>query len=216
MTQAVQQPPTAAATPGTSAATIATTATTAAATATALPNASAETAASTIGATSTAATASATLNGGARLIVPFMDAVRDVFQKMAHLTITVEKPYLKTAASATYEVCGIIGFTGQITGTVVVSFSDAAADKLVNAFAGAELKREDPDFADAIGELANMIAGSAKQYLGGQANISVPSVVIGKGYIVSTMRSVPCVVVPCVSQFGRFALEVTIKRNPAA
>ena len=148
-------------------------------------------------------------------ILPFMNATRDVFQKMAGVTTSIGKPYLKTDANAGYEVCGIIGFSGQITGSVVVSFSDTAAEKLVEAFAGVKLALTDPDFADAIGELANMIAGSAKKHLGAVANISTPSVVIGKGYIVATNRHIPCLVIPCGSPCGDFAVEVSVKRNPA-
>jgi CheY-specific phosphatase CheX len=69
-----------------------------------------------------------------KLIMPFMGAVRDVFEKSADVKTTIGKPYLKTDAGATYQVCGIIGFSGEITGAVVVSFSDAAAEKLVEAF----------------------------------------------------------------------------------
>jgi chemotaxis protein CheX len=150
-----------------------------------------------------------------KFILPFMNATRDVFQKMAGVATTIGKPYLKTDASATYQVCGIIGFSGQITGSVVVSFSDAAAEKLVEAFAGVHLAVTDPDFADAVGELANMIAGSAKKNLGALANISTPSVVIGKGYTVTTTRNVPCLVIPCGSPFGEFAVEVSVKKTAA-
>lgn len=149
------------------------------------------------------------------LIMPFINAVKQVFQKMVRVEAVVQAPYLKSQTGSTYEVCGIIGLSGQVTGSVVVSFSDAAAEKLVEAFAGVALHRTSPDFADAIGELANMIAGSAKQHLGGRASISVPSVVIGAGYTVATPSGVPCVVIPCTSPFGKFAVEVCIKRNAA-
>ena len=149
-----------------------------------------------------------------KLIMPFMNAVRDVLQTMAHVQTTVQKPYLKTDASASYQVCGIIGFSGQVTGSVVLSFSDSAAEKIVEAFAGAKFARTEPDFADAVGELANMIAGSAKQHLGGLASISVPSVVIGEKYVVASMHNIPCVVIPCTTAFGSFAVEVCIRKNP--
>jgi len=150
-----------------------------------------------------------------KFILPFMNATRNVFHKMAGVATTIGKPYLKTdAANTACEVCGIIGFTGQITGSVMISFSESAAQKLVEAFAGVKLAITDPDFADAVGELANMVAGSAKKDLGALASISVPSVVIGKGYIVAMNRNVPCLVIPCSSPLGDFAVEVSIKRNP--
>jgi len=67
------------------------------------------------------------------------------------------------------------------------------------------------DFADAIGELANMIAGSAKKDLGHTASISVPNVVIGGGHIIARLSEVPCLVIPCRTPVGNFAVEVNIK-----
>jgi chemotaxis protein CheX len=148
-----------------------------------------------------------------KLILPFMNSVREVFKKMAGVETTVERPHLKTQKGSQYEVCGIIGFSGQISGSVMVAFSDSAAIKLVEAFAGVRLERDHPDFSDAIGELANMIAGSAKQHLAEVASISVPSVVIGKGYSISNLSNVPCLVIPCKSPFGDFAIEFCIKQN---
>jgi chemotaxis protein CheX len=67
------------------------------------------------------------------------------------------------------------------------------------------------DFADAIGELANMVAGSAKSDLGVIANISLPSVIIGHGHTIARLSGVPCVVIPCRTAVGEFAVEVNIK-----
>lgn len=153
---------------------------------------------------------------GPDLVIPFMNAVTQVFQKMVGVPATVQKPYLKTQTTSTYNVCGIIGLSGQVAGSVVVSFGEDTAVMLVEKFAGSKFKVTDPDFADAIGELANMIAGGAKQHLGGVASISTPSVVIGKGYVIAGMSDIPCVVVPCTSPCGDFAVEICIKRNKAA
>ena len=154
-------------------------------------------------------------SANSKLIMPFIAAVRDVFQKMANVKVAIGKPFLKTEAGAIYEVCGIIGFSGEVTGSVVLSFSDTAAEKLVESFAGVAMNRTDPDFADAVGELANMVAGSAKKNLGVLASISVPSVVIGKGYVIALSHAYPCLVIPCSCQLGDFAVEVSIKKNPA-
>ena len=149
------------------------------------------------------------------LIAPFAAAVREVFQTMVGVETTVGRPYRKVGTAPTHGVCGIIGFHGQIAGSVVVSFSDTAAEKLASAFVGTELKRSEPDFADAIGELANMIAGCAKGKVGTVASISTPSVVIG-GYTVAQPSSVPCVVIPCTCVHGEFTIEVSIKAQQQA
>jgi chemotaxis protein CheX len=147
-----------------------------------------------------------------KLIVPFVNSVRAVFSTMVGVTTTVGRPMLKVDPSPTHDVSSIIGFSGHVTGSVVVSFQQEAAIKLASAFAGAEILPDSPDFADAIGELANMIAGNAKKDLGGSANISVPNVIIGRGHTVARLSGVPCIVIPCQTPVGDFTVEVNVKQ----
>jgi len=146
-----------------------------------------------------------------KLIAPFVNSVRSVFSTMVKVESKVGIPHLKDVPAPSYDVSGIIGFSGDIVGNVVVSFQKAAAEKLVSAFAGASIPAESPDFADALGELANMIAGGAKKDLGVNASITCPSVIIGQGHHIARLRDVPCIVFPCQTEFGNFAVEVNIK-----
>jgi chemotaxis protein CheX len=147
-----------------------------------------------------------------RLIVPFVNSVRNVFATMVGVATTVERPQLKQQPAPTYDVSSIIGFSGDVIGSVVVSFQREAAEKLVAAFAGGPVQFGTSDFADAVGELANMIAGGAKRHLGDLASITVPSVVIGTGHVVARLTDVPCIVIPCKTDAGSFAVEVSIKQ----
>jgi chemotaxis protein CheX len=75
-----------------------------------------------------------------------------------------------------------------------------------------ELEPGTADFTDAVGELANMIAGGAKKHLGNAASITVPSVIIGKGHQIARLSDVPCLVIPCTTAAGDFAVEINIKK----
>jgi len=147
-----------------------------------------------------------------KLIVPFVNSVRSVFATMVKVETEIQRPHYKTQPAPSYDVSSIIGFSGQIVGSVVISLERGAAEALVAAFAGTPLKLTDGDFPDAIGELANMIAGGAKTHLGSLASISVPSVVIGSGHVVARLTDVPCIVIPCKTPVGNFAVEVNIKK----
>lgn len=146
-----------------------------------------------------------------KLIVPFVNSVRNVFATMVKVETTIDRPTLKQHPAASYDISGIIGFSGQIVGSVVVSFSRQAGEALVEAFAGSRYEMGSADFADAIGELANMIAGAAKKDLGAKASITVPNVVIGGGHTIARLSDVPCLVIPCRTPVGNFAVEVNIK-----
>lgn len=146
-----------------------------------------------------------------KLIVPFINAVRNVLTTMVGITSNVQRPSVKAVPVPTYDVSAIIGFSGEIVGSVVVSFPKDVAVKIASALAQTELDASSPDFADAIGELANMIAGGAKKDLGANAGITCPSVIIGGGHTIARLRDVPCLVIPCETPIGDFAIEVSIK-----
>jgi chemotaxis protein CheX len=150
-----------------------------------------------------------------KLIVPFVNSVRSVFATMVKVGTEVERPRLKMQPAPSYDVSSIIGFSGQIVGSVVVSFQREAAEALASAFACTPLTLTDADFPDAIGELANMIAGGAKTQLGSLANITVPNVVIGSGHVIARLSGVPCIEIPCKTPVGNFAVEVNIKQLAA-
>lgn len=158
------------------------------------------------------ATATAKAEIDPKLVVPIVNSVRNVLSTMAGVQTTVGRPHFATGnESAEYDYSGIIGFSGKLVGSVVVSFPREVAIKLVAAFAGGSLAPDSSDFADAIGELANMIAGAAKSNMGANANITVPNVITGKGHRVSRPSDVPCLVIPCSTPIGNFAVEVAIK-----
>ena len=146
-----------------------------------------------------------------RLIMPFVTSVRSVFATMVKVPTTVGRPALKTTPGATYDVSSMVGFHGTVTGCMVVRLQTRAAEQLASAFTGTPLTTVDPDFADALGELANMIAGSAKKDFGHGATISIPSVIIGTGHVIACPREVPCIVIPCQTPLGDFAVEVSIE-----
>lgn len=147
-----------------------------------------------------------------RLINPFVLAVKRVFETMVHVKVTVGKPYLKSDHSPAADVSGIIGFSGDAAGCVVISFSQSVACKAASNFAGIEIDQDHPDFADAIGELANMVAGNAKkEFTDLNIKISLPSVVIGEKFVVSNSRTAPRIVIPCQCELGDINVEVAME-----
>ena len=143
-----------------------------------------------------------------RFINPFVQSVKRVFETMVHVRMAIGKPYLKKD-SLQADVSGIIGFSGDAAGCVVVSFSSDVASKVASSFAGIEINADHPDFADAIGELANMVAGNAKkEFTDLNIRISLPSVVIGEQFVVTNSRVAPRIVIPCDCELGKVYVEV--------
>ncbi len=147
-----------------------------------------------------------------RYINPFIRAIKNVFSTMLKVEVDVQKPHVKTDGTACADVSGVIGFTGDATGCVVLSFPSVVACKAASTFAGMNITLESPDLVDAIGELANMVAGNAKKdFEGADISISLPSVVIGSDHTIGQSRQVPRLVIPCASPLGQFYVEVAMK-----
>jgi len=147
-----------------------------------------------------------------KLVKCFVRSTQNVLSTMAGFESNIGKPTLKKHPQPTYDISGIVGFSGEVAGSVVVSFLKDTAIELVAAFSGEKLQPDHEDFADAIGELCNMIAGNAKKNFGLKAQISIPSVIIGPGHTVARLRGVPCIIIPCTCAAGEFAVEVNIKQ----
>ena len=151
-----------------------------------------------------------------KYINPFIQAIKKVFETMVHTQVKVGKPALKNDGTASADVSGIIGFSGDAAGCVVLSFPKEVAVKAVTKFAGMPIEANHPDFADAVGELANMVAGSAKaEFEGMKISISLPSVVMGQDHTVSSSRVYPRIVIPCQCDLGEIFVEVGMELNPA-
>lgn len=145
-------------------------------------------------------------------IKAFVTSIRNVFQTMMQLEVRVGAPTLKDTAQAPNDVSGIMGMSGDIVGTVVISFPEATASRVASILAGTDMPASHPDFPDAIGEIVNMVTGGAKALFGGRkASISCPSVVRGAGHVVASPKDTPCISIPCSTDCGDFVIEVAIR-----
>lgn len=146
------------------------------------------------------------------LITPFIKSVQNVFATMLQLPVEVEQPEIKNGTTASYDVSAIIGMSGDCVGSVVLSFEQESALRIVALFTGCEVTADSSDFTDAVGELVNMISGGAKaMFVGRKASISTPSVVLGAKHVITSQKDMPVIVLPCVTDCGRFAIEIAIQ-----
>ena len=148
-----------------------------------------------------------------KYINPFINAVKKLFNTMIDVPFKLGKPCLKQGNVPEYEISGIIGLSGTVSGCVVINLSKEIALQLVSALISEEITELDDDCTDAIGEIANIIAGNAKTDFPSQGtSISVPSVVIGK-HKVSYPSGLPIIAIPCITDKGELVIEVALKEN---
>jgi chemotaxis protein CheX len=143
---------------------------------------------------------------------PFITATVNMFKTMINLDVKPGMPRVKTEPFPTYDISGIIGLSGEAQGTIALSFPKVMALRLVSQMLGTEIKVVGDELCDGVGELANIVAGNAKQGLANfKLSISLPNVVIGKNHMLRSPSGLPSIVVPFASTLGSFAMEVSLK-----
>jgi chemotaxis protein CheX len=143
---------------------------------------------------------------------PFIKATLETFTMMVGVKATIGKPRLKGDTAVTHDVSGIIGLTGDAKGAVALSFPENTAIDTVARFIGEPLTEMSPDVHDAIGELANIIAGAAKRDLTDfKISISLPTVVSGAGHQIYEAKDVLSMLIPFQYDNFTFDLAVALK-----
>ncbi|MDF1552892.1 MAG: chemotaxis protein CheX [Deferrisomatales bacterium] len=146
-------------------------------------------------------------------INPFIGATLQALEMMAAVRPERGAPFVKTGRAARGDVSGIIGLAGEATGSVAVTFPGTLARRIYANLVGEEAGGITEEVCDAIGELANMIAGGAKAELSQQGcnfQIAIPTIVVGKGHTIDHKGPGPCLVVPFTLDGEEFWLEVSL------
>ena len=140
-------------------------------------------------------------------------ATEEVFETMVFKPVA-RCPFLDgDAVRPASNVVATVAFAGHRRGLVAFHSSLDAAREIAGEMLGMPVETLNGEMPDAIGEIANMIAGSAKRNFGAAASISIPSIVMGSGHTLARLHDQPCIVIPCNSEFGRFVIEVSVKAN---
>lgn len=147
-------------------------------------------------------------------INPIIGATKHVIDTMIHVPLMVGQPQLRDRQRQCriYKVSAAIQLAGSVAGQIVVSFTQGVALALADGLIGEQHREIDADCLDALGEVANMIAGCAKKELGaGLVSISTPKLV-PSGQI-SYPLDMPFVVFPFDTAKGRFIVEIGFKEQ---
>ena len=147
---------------------------------------------------------------------PFVKATLEILETMAGISATAGKPYTKKDNIAKGDVSAIVGVTGDKTGTISVSFSQACAIALVKGMLGDDIEDIMRDTADAVGEITNMISGQSRAGLiehGIQLQGSTPTIIFGDKHSLMHMAKVSVVAIPFSTEYGPFCLEFCLEKS---
>ena len=145
-------------------------------------------------------------------INPFLRSLVSTFSTMLDCEARRGEMVLSSDSGRLYPVSGVIGLSGKAVGTVVINLSEEVALKAASAMLMMEMTSLDDDVIDAVGELANMVAGQAKAELEEyELSVSLPNVITGENHEIRFPSDISTISVPFDTDFGPLKLEIGLE-----
>ena len=145
-----------------------------------------------------------------KYINPFIESTYNVLETMAKTKAEGGNPYLKNDRKAKGDVSAIISLTGDVLGTMSISFEEKCILTIVSNLFNEKVEMND-EIKDAVGEIGNMISGQARQRLeerGRSLKAAIPTVIMGKNHSITRVTTAPVIAIPFSTDSGEFTIEV--------
>ncbi|MGA8153948.1 MAG: chemotaxis protein CheX [Terriglobales bacterium] len=125
--------------------------------------------------------------------VSLMDvAVREVFELMLSCKLTVPP----APSEGKLHITSMVGLAGKLCGVLSVRCDGKAAALMASKMLGVPVDKVGAEMSDAMGEIANMVAGNFKNKISGLGDscmLSPPTVITGSDYDMRSMADSPAV-----------------------
>jgi chemotaxis protein CheX len=125
--------------------------------------------------------------------VPLMEvAAREVFELMLGCKLTVRD----APSEAKLNITSMVGLAGKLCGVLRVCCDGKSAALIASKMLGVEVDKVGAEMTDAIGEIANMVAGNFKNKISGLGDscmLSPPTVISGSDYDLHSLADSPAI-----------------------
>ena len=141
----------------------------------------------------------------------FLNIVTNYFNQFGGEELVVDTPYLlENQQPKVHDYTGVIGISGVQKGVVYFSATREILSRILDSM-GEPDKSED-NFVDLVGEVANTIAGNARNEFGASFHISVPFVFKGSPQSIILPKDERSFIIP-VTWYGQVGAIVVCLQN---
>jgi len=150
-----------------------------------------------------------------KLLQAFVDGVVKTLATIAQTEAKVGKPYIEPELSEKSEIAGMVGMVAPpLKGTLLISFSKDSILHILENMLGEKHSDINKDVADAVGELTNMIYGTAKTALnqmGYKFEMAIPSVIRGDFTLSKSTKGATLVIPFELKNSSTFHVKITVQ-----
>lgn len=146
----------------------------------------------------------------AEYVNPFLEGVYELFGMMLGCEAKRTGLALSDGSARPREMMALVGFSGPVKGTTGLHFPYDTGLAVAGRLLSIEITEWDETVSDTIGELANIVAGSAKarisEQVGETLELSLPVVLHGGEFDVRAPSKAVWLDVPMTCELGTFGL----------
>jgi len=149
-----------------------------------------------------------------KFINPFVHGTVEAMKKIAAMDIQPGKMYLKESNVAAGDVSGIIGITGDATGSLAISFTETCICNIVSGLRGELRTAADREVFAAVREITKMILAIAvtdMEKAGLKIYAALPTVVCGKNHTIEPPVDSPSITIHFSTGKETFVIDICIK-----
>ena len=140
-----------------------------------------------------------------------ISGTKDVFSTMLMLDLETSEVFENRKCDIKSNLTSMIGLGGGIRGLLAIHCSASVAKAITGAFLGMEVEELNDDVKDAIGEIANMVAGNLKvsyTKLDIDIQLAIPTSIVGESFYVSGVVGSTKIIVPFKMAEDTFWVEL--------
>ena len=148
------------------------------------------------------------------ILNPFLTATQEILQAEVGIQPVQGPPRLQRDVYVTADVTVIISLVGDVRGMVLYGMNFETAQALLTRMAGPSFAEFDELGQSGIAELCNIITGRAcmeLEQLGLMAEVSVPTLIVGRGTRVSTL-DIERLSLRLDTEIGPLRLDLALRR----
>jgi chemotaxis protein CheX len=138
-------------------------------------------------------------------------ATVEIFSTMIFLDLSSGEPIVEGKQELGCHVSAMIGLSGDFNALLGIHCPAKVGMAIGGAMLGVELEELDDDTRDALGEIANMLAGGLKEAFASQninLLLAIPTTISGNSYKISAPTGSNRVLIPFDIEAGRFYIDL--------
>jgi chemotaxis protein CheX len=150
-----------------------------------------------------------------KYLLPFIEAAYEVLQAEVKCKMQRGELLLEKSHYVTNDLTVIVSMVGDIEGTVFYSMNNKTAMFISSAILGEQLEEMNSIAQSGVAELGNVITGRASVKLssaGFNSNISPPTLLMGKGAVISTLDYTR-LIVPLTGEPGEIIIHLALREG---